>query len=95
MTQVGRVFYPARIYPVSCREYRRSRSSDGNLDAMFSAPGAAEGGIYLERSFAKSWAVGLPTNAIDDGEADLGPPGSCLPADWFVDSAGQITKSLT
>ena len=85
MSQAAKVLYTAQTHTTGGRE-GASRSSDGRLDIMLSAPGSAGSGTNPEQLFAAGWSacfegamgiaarrmkLALPADMAIDAEVDL------------------------
>jgi Ohr subfamily peroxiredoxin len=86
MSQIAKVAYTAKTNTRGGRENGASRSSDGLLDIMLSAPGSARIGTNPEQLFAAGWSacfesaimrvarerkIALPGEVNIDAEVDL------------------------
>src|SRR3954468_2173072 len=88
--EVMKVRYTAKTHTLGGRRGGVSRSDDGRLEVMFSAPGVPGTGTNPEQLFAAGWSacfisamavvankmkVKLPADAAIDAEIDLGNSG--------------------
>ena len=82
----GKVLYTAKTHTTGGRDGGASRSSDGNLDVVISAPGSGRAGTNPEQLFAAGWSacfesalmsvarkqkIAVPDGLAIDAEIDL------------------------